>query len=214
MPETWFAGDHHFGHVRINELAQRPFGSIEEADEIMIERHNERVEPKDHVWLVGDVCLGPIEESLAKLARLNGHLVLLSGNHDRTFAGYNGKGYPDKSVEWTSRYRDAVPNLRGVVTGRGFARSKIPITIPIGLGLSPVQVWHFPRHGDPIEGDRYDEWRPPRPKADALPWLIHGHTHSPVPFEPDKRQIHVGVDAWDFRPVHLEEVQGLIRSAS
>ena len=46
----WFSSDTHYGHKRIIELAKRPFSSVEEMDEVMIERHNARVRPGDQFF--------------------------------------------------------------------------------------------------------------------------------------------------------------------
>jgi hypothetical protein len=44
---AFFTSDHHFGHKRIIELAKRPFTSVDEMDEYMIVRWNDRVKPGD-----------------------------------------------------------------------------------------------------------------------------------------------------------------------
>ena len=35
---------------------------------------------------------------------------------------------------------------------------------------------------------------------------VHGHTHSHIAVRDHPRRVNVGVDAWDFYPVHVEEV--------
>lgn len=210
MTEVWFTSDHHFGHARINELAGRPFSSPEEAAETMIERHNERVEPGDAVWLLGDLCMGTIAESLPYLARLNGRKHLISGNHDRTFAGQESS--PQKAAEWVKRYKGE-GGLSSIITGTGFAKAGRPVQIPFGFEFEPVWLWHFPYTGDSQEGECFDRWRPQPPAKGTRPWLLHGHTHSTERVDVANRQIHVGVDAWDFAPVRQDQIRDLIRAA-
>lgn len=76
---VWFTADSHFGHERIIELAQRPFESVDEMDEVMIERWNKRVRPGDLVYHVGDFALSAND---IYLPRLNGQKRLVRGNHD------------------------------------------------------------------------------------------------------------------------------------
>ena len=88
-PETdpariWFTADTHFGHANIIRYCDRPFGSLEEMDEALIERWNERVASGDVVYHLGDVALcspGRLEEILD---RLQGTIYLVTGNHERS----------------------------------------------------------------------------------------------------------------------------------
>lgn len=84
MASFWFTADTHFGHEHIIEACKRPFSSIEEHDECLIKRWNDRVKPGDHVIHVGDFAMGPIEKIEKVFRRLNGRKVLVVGNHDRT----------------------------------------------------------------------------------------------------------------------------------
>lgn len=85
---TWVAADHHFGHHNILKFMDENgvpirgsrFSSIEEHDETLIRNHNELVDPKDRVYLLGDVVIN--RRSMRTLGRLNGRLVLVKGNHD------------------------------------------------------------------------------------------------------------------------------------
>lgn len=40
---------------------------------------------------------------------------------------------------------------------------------------------------------------------------LHGHTHSTKRFDPDTLGIHLGVDAWGYRPATRSEVVGIMR---
>ena len=53
----FFTSDTHFDHARIIELCNRPFSSVEEMNETMIERWNARVKPHDVVWHLCDFTL-------------------------------------------------------------------------------------------------------------------------------------------------------------
>lgn len=75
--------DTHFGHSKILEFEReaRPFSSIAEHDEFVIDSWNSIVRPKDTVWHLGDVGFGL--EMFKLLPRLNGVKKLVMGNHDR-----------------------------------------------------------------------------------------------------------------------------------
>ena len=86
MANLFFISDTHFGHENIltfkgseGELI-RPFSSAEEMDELMVQRWNETVREGDHVYHLGDVTMD--RKFLPILARLNGRLRLVRGNHD------------------------------------------------------------------------------------------------------------------------------------
>ena len=45
-------------------------------------------------------------------------------------------------------------------------------------------------------------------------WHLHGHVHSHEAHSPRfPGQIHVGVDAWDYKPVSADKVLDIIRKA-
>jgi len=79
---TFFTSDTHFSHKNIIRYCSRPFASVEEMDATMIQRWNEKVKPGDRVFHLGDFCFGQREQVLAMTRKLNGHIVLIVGNHD------------------------------------------------------------------------------------------------------------------------------------
>lgn len=58
----------------------RPFSSIEEHDETIIENHNKLVKPEDRVYFMGDIAIG--RQHIQKIGRMNGRKKLIKGNHD------------------------------------------------------------------------------------------------------------------------------------
>lgn len=82
MINTWFISDTHFGHQNILEYEKeaRPFSSLEEMNEVMIDRWNKVVKDKDIVFHLGDFAFGRSNISIA--SRLKGKKRLVMGNHD------------------------------------------------------------------------------------------------------------------------------------
>ncbi len=82
MINIWFISDTHFGHTNIlkYEKEARPFASVEEMNEKIIENWNKTVNQKDVVYHLGDFAFG--KRNLAIAERLNGRKKLVLGNHD------------------------------------------------------------------------------------------------------------------------------------
>ena len=78
----WFTSDSHFSHYNIIKYSNRPFESVQEMNERMIELWNERVRPQDHIYHLGDVSMCRPRHIKELMARLNGHKRLVRGNHD------------------------------------------------------------------------------------------------------------------------------------
>jgi calcineurin-like phosphoesterase family protein len=78
----FFTADTHFGHRNIIKYCARPFESLAEHNETLIENWNSVVQPNDHVYHLGDVGFGSPDYLYRVLQRLNGKLYLIKGNHD------------------------------------------------------------------------------------------------------------------------------------
>lgn len=83
---VWFTSDHHFNHTNIIGYCSRPFSSLKEMNERMIEEWNSRVSPQDTVYVVGDFFLGERDAGVRIGLSLHGKKVLVKGNHDRSTA--------------------------------------------------------------------------------------------------------------------------------
>ena len=86
MTNTFLYSDPHFGHQGVCNFTRndgsplRPWDRVEEMDEVLVERFNKVVGPKDKVYFLGDVAMR--KPGLQVVKRLNGDLVLIKGNHD------------------------------------------------------------------------------------------------------------------------------------
>ncbi len=80
----WFISDTHFSHKNIIQYTGRPFQSVKEMDEQLIENWNGHIAPKDIVFFLGDFGLGTTDFLTDLCGRLHGNKVCIRGNHDGT----------------------------------------------------------------------------------------------------------------------------------
>lgn len=87
MSSVFLVSDTHFGHVGVCRFTRndgvtklRPWDNPDEMDEAMVKAWNERVQPNDKIYHLGDVVIN--RKALKTLGRLNGRKVLIRGNHD------------------------------------------------------------------------------------------------------------------------------------
>lgn len=80
----WVTSDTHLNHKNIIAYcpASRPFSSVEEMNEALITNWNSCVAPEDTIIHCGDFFMGPLDAIEPILNRLNGHIILIQGNHD------------------------------------------------------------------------------------------------------------------------------------
>jgi calcineurin-like phosphoesterase family protein len=83
MTTIFFTSDTHFGHGGALGLYRRPFASVAEMNEAIVERWNDLVGPDDEVWHLGDFAIRQPPNVVAELfSRLQGSKHLLTGNND------------------------------------------------------------------------------------------------------------------------------------
>lgn len=86
MKNVWLISDTHFTHRNIIGFTRedgtplRPFKSVEEMDEVLIDNWNSVVKDDDVVYHLGDVVIN--RSALPILGKLNGRKKLIRGNHD------------------------------------------------------------------------------------------------------------------------------------
>jgi len=143
--KTFLIADTHFGHNNIvNFLREdgsklRPWDSIKEHDEALIENWNSVVKPCDKVYHLGDVGFKSATHLINLVSSLNGTKILIKGNHDNLKLSQYAKVFKDVR---------ASHQLDGIVL------SHIP------LHQSTLYRWKGQIHGHTHDGVilRYIEW--------------------------------------------------------
>jgi calcineurin-like phosphoesterase family protein len=194
----YYTSDPHFGHANIIRFCDRPFPGVSAMNARLVQLWNETVTDEDTVWVLGDVALGALDESLEHVGRLAGHKILVPGNHDRCWEGERALRTGDPEAR--ERRRTAA---RERYLAAGFAEIR-DRPDPVALGDQEITLSHFPFEGDSHGADRFVEYRP----VDRGGWVVHGHVHNT--WRQHGRQINVGVDAWGGRPVPSGTIAGLI----
>lgn len=180
----WFTSDLHFGHADAIKYSKRPFESLDEMHEVLITRWNKCVQPQDIIYVCGDMALCPYREFEPLAKRLNGIKYLIRGNHDSYSVGqYNRLGF--------TVYQEVKMKLAGYTV----RLSHFPYALP----------WYKRPFAYKSEL-RFMSLRPPRIAGE---FLIHGHTHTKYKGTKDNR-IHIGVDAWNYYPVSLREIESIL----
>lgn len=193
----WFTADLHLGHERIIELCDRPFPNVEAMNTAIVDRWNETVAPGDTVWVLGDVCMGRIADTLPLVGELNGYKILIPGNHDRVWPTYWPERQRDRKLpEWTARYLEVFQEVERTIPTYARLRAK-------DYSLWIVKLAHLPRTLEDKDHDREAHLAAYRPTDGRLP-LLHGHVHNA--WKVNGNQVNVGVDVNDFRPVPEHEV--------
>lgn len=86
---VYYTSDLHFNHAKICEYEKRPWNTVQEMNEGLIQNWNAVVDKDSIVYCLGDFCFHPRADIPEIRKRLNGHIVLVYGNHD------NVKKQPD-----------------------------------------------------------------------------------------------------------------------
>lgn len=87
----FFTSDTHFGHKNIIKYCDRPFESVGDMDDELVDRWNAVVQPNDTVYHLGDFAFAGTKRITELTARLNGSIVLVAGNHDKQITRSNAR---------------------------------------------------------------------------------------------------------------------------
>lgn len=186
----YLISDTHFNHKNIIDYCNRPFESLEEMESTLIKNWNEVVSHSDTVLFGGDLAMCNPSKAVMYSKKLNGNLVVLSGNHDNfskwkspftvlesEYFEYNyyGDKYEFYYTHWPPNYSER--------TDRDDSRKQ-------------------PKYSSP------PKW------FDG--WVIHGHTHNNdlknFPFVNNKKKtINVGCEVLNYTPIEMNDLIEIIK---
>lgn len=178
----FFTSDLHFGHKNIMRFCNRPYDSIEEMDEALINNWNSVVGENDIVFNLGDFAFAPNRRWKELLSILNGNHYLIMGNHDYT-------RYPGDSV--MKLFKGVYPQLLLKIDNRYVYLNHFPFLCYGGSYREPYNVVynlfghvHSGPNSSGLDTDRL---------INIFPY-----------------QYDVGVDNNNYTPVSWSEVQEII----
>lgn len=122
----YFTSDLHLGHANIIRHCNRPFVSVEEMDETILQRWNEKVKPSDTVYILGDLIFRSKIAPEDYLSRMPGKKHFIVGNHDKAWM---------KKVDLT-RWFESVDMMRYISDGQR----------KMTLCHYPMMSWPFSNH--------------------------------------------------------------------
>ena len=188
MP-TYFTSDIHYEHRLLSFL--RGFDSPEAHDDSFDEMWRSTVGKNDLVWILGDLHMSGYRPALERMAALPGRKRIVLGNHDAAHPMHRTAGAA------FGPFTDVFEQVTTAAT--------------IRLNGRKVLSSHFPYDGEGRRtgSERFTQWR----LKDLGEPLLHGHTHAPdraTRSASGSLQVHVGLDAWDFRLAAETEVLDLV----
>jgi calcineurin-like phosphoesterase family protein len=147
MPNIFIISDTHWGHKAATETFKRddgtplrPFATVEECDEAMVENWNKVVAPSDKVYHLGDVIMPKDKKNAAIMHRLNGTKVLIKGNHD---------------MESLDFYKQFFKDVRGSHRLDNIVLTHIPVH-PGSLTRWRANIHGHLHYGSVMEGEQED----------------------------------------------------------
>jgi calcineurin-like phosphoesterase family protein len=157
-------------------------------EEAMIANWNACVKPGDIGIMVGDSFFCGSLRAKEIMSRLNGYKILISGNHDGTSTQMRNSGFDFVCERMDLKIAGQIVHL-----------SHFPYR---------ESAWHTfkKKYIYRVKPTRYLDLR----LKDDGAWLLHGHTHSSEKLK--NKMIHVGVDAWNFKPIHLSVIEYIIQT--
>jgi calcineurin-like phosphoesterase family protein len=177
----WFTADTHFNHANVIKYCQRPFASVDEMNQALIDNINERVQPGDTLYHLGDFSFGrrdrKTNDAAKYLERIRcKNVMIIPGNHDP----HHANGLPRK--EFAQLFAGCYPFFRLKAELAG-------VRAEIFMFHYACRVWMKSHHGT---------------------WHLYGHSHGTLEDLPNSMSLDIGVDSHNYRPLNIADIAALM----
>jgi len=178
----YFASDYHFWHKNVIRFDGRPFDNVVDMNEELIVKWNNKVNPDDKVYYLGDMAFASKNKTHDLVWRLNGKITMIMGNHDRyqTVSRTNRfEGIYDYGELWVS---DGSETLAGKPTPQHICMSHYPF-----------MVWN---------GHHRGSW--------MLHGHCHNSLRKNLPDFYNRKIEDMGLNHWNYEPVSYQELKTIM----
>jgi calcineurin-like phosphoesterase family protein len=160
MPNICFTADFHFGHDNIIRYCNRPFRSVEEMDQTILDRLNASVKANDILYFLGDFCIGSKAKALEHRKQIRCKKIFaVPGNHDKqvrkltdefswlsNLAEISIHGQPIVICHYAMRVWNR--SHHGAWHLYGHSHGNLPdtptsLSMDVGVDTHDFQPWHF-----------------------------------------------------------------------
>jgi calcineurin-like phosphoesterase family protein len=194
----FFTSDLHIGHANVIKFSNRPFRDVEHMHQSLIKRFNAVLTDHTVLYVLGDVGICGSEMMADVIGQIKGTKVLILGNHDKK-----------SNAMYNIGFDVVLNNAMMMIAGEIVTMSHCPL-----LGVYRENTEGMRNH-DGTENWHGELRKKARPftMKDNGQFHLHGHIHSPNGGKSQKilgRQFDVGVDANNYRPVSISEIESWI----
>lgn len=194
----YFTSDWHLGHANVINFSKRPFTDLDNMHAALISNFNKIVTPDSVTYFLGDIVFLGSEKSKELIDQLNGTKILVLGNHDKGVESSYNSGF------------DVVLNSATIfIEQEKVTLSHYPL---VGLYRENTEKMKNRTEGEGWHGEFRHTAAGFTVKNEGQ-FHLHGHIHSPNSGQSTRtlgRQFDVGVDANNYRPVHIGEIASWI----
>jgi calcineurin-like phosphoesterase family protein len=106
---VWITADTHFGHRNIIKYCNRPYDNIEDHDKDILQNINDSAKTDDHLYILGDFCMGNPLKYLSQIKCRKLHFVL--GSHDKQMWAHK-----DMFIEFKDKIITSINGITVVMT--------------------------------------------------------------------------------------------------